>query len=292
METRKIQSVGKRSYSISLLKSWVNKNNIKSHDSVYLREDRRNNLIVSLSRPANETKEISVNLNDIGNVSDFIVFCYVRNVDKLSFFWKRMDYNKIKEAKRILGYLEGYDIVKEDDKNLEISFLFNDISITVKNVMRRMLHLLGLMVSSLENEELSDMDDIEKSVDRLYHLSTRISFSCIRNTLAMKENGFLSEEEIFFYKDVLKKIERIADQVYFFRKNTLTPDVTDYLKRVVDYLNLIIFTNSWDKNLKKPSFSHPEGNEALRPSLVSIQDQILDIYHVINSIALNRKYFS
>ena len=168
MESRKIQLVGHRSYAISLPKEWIITNKLKNKDSLFIEQTDNNELIIKKNDSSSlEKKEIDISLEEITNINEFIVFCYVRNIDKIKIITKKTDYEKIVTIRNILKYLEGYDITHEDEKAIEISFLFNDININLNHIIRRMIYLLKFTITSLINQNKKNMEDTEITIDKL-----------------------------------------------------------------------------------------------------------------------------
>ena len=81
MESRKIQIVGNRSYSVSLPKKWVGSNNLKDHDIVFIDITDNNDVLIRKTDIKNKlNKNISVNLENFSDISEFLVFCYPHQI--------------------------------------------------------------------------------------------------------------------------------------------------------------------------------------------------------------------
>ncbi|MCD6496288.1 MAG: hypothetical protein J7K54_03390 [Candidatus Aenigmarchaeota archaeon] len=215
METRKIQSVGNRSFSVCLPKSWVTENNLSQHDTVFIERGKRNEIILrSGEPPAKRPSSLTASLREIDDVTEFLVFCYVRNIDNVTLSTTGSPYEKVAQVKKTLKYLDGYDITAEDENRLVISFLFRDVNINLGNIEQRMMYLLRHMAESLQRKDKETVEDIETNIDRLYHLSKRILFSCLGNAEIMKLNDVNSEGDLFFLNLIFKKIENIGDNMH------------------------------------------------------------------------------
>lgn len=289
MEARKIQKVGERSFSVSLPKKWILKNKLSSKDTIFIEEDENNKLIVSKrDDQIRQKKEITINIEQITNLSEFVVLCYVKNVDKIKFFWEKRNITKINKVKRILKFLDGYDIVQESEENMEIAFLFNDINITLPNTIRRMLHLLNLMRTALEEKDEQTMTDAEETIDRLHHLSRRILFDCLNNQKARNENKLSSEEEVIFYQDIVKKIEGIGDNIYNLKEREMSKSDIIIIKEAIDYLNSLLT----HKKLEKKELTESVSKDLqVKNELHKINDRVLDIFQSLSAIAFSKKYF-
>ena len=103
MEVRKIQSVGKGSYSISLPKEWIVHNHLKEKDFVSI-ESLDNRLIIDTGgTKSGKNSSVSVDYQKIKKLKEFIRMCYIKGIDniKISFSNK-----KDKELSKIRDILE------------------------------------------------------------------------------------------------------------------------------------------------------------------------------------------
>lgn len=294
MDSRRIQLVGNRSYAISLPKEWIMSNELKNKDTLFIEQTSNNELIIKKTNLESlNKKEITIQLDKIDNINEFIVFCYVRNVDKIKILITTTDYEKLIAIRKILSYLEGYDITKENEKSIEISFLFNDININLNNIMHRMIYLVKFMITSLMNKDNITIEDTEKSVDKLYHLSKRILFSCITSQKARMENSIRSREDIFFLKDIVKKIESIGDTLYSMRKMTISEQDKEVMDTIIQ-----IFTHMLDKKMineaktKLYNIYITTKNKEIYYKISRMQELCKDAMENFMSIQFNNNYFS
>jgi phosphate uptake regulator len=294
MDSRRIQLVGNRSYALSLPKEWVINNKLKNKDPLFIEQTGNNELIIRKSGfESSEKREIIINLEDIKNINEFIVFCYVRNVDKIRILTKKSDYEKIVLIRKILNYLEGYDITHEDEKAIEISFLFNDINVNLNNIMRRMIYLLKFMTTSLINKDSKNIEETEKSIDKLYHLSKRILFACITSQKLRADNKIRSTEELFFLKEIVRKIERIGDVIYSMQNLKITYKDSNTINEIILILEYMLDKNKIDDaktNLN--SIKILVKDKAINQKIHKIQELCKDATENFMSIQFNNKYFS
>jgi len=294
MESRKIQLVGNRSFAISLPKEWVINNKLKNKDSIFIEQTDNNELIIKKSDiVSQEKKEITISLEEIHNINEFIVFCYVRNVDRIKIISKKADYEKIVAIRNILSYLEGYDITHEDEKSIEISFLFNDININLNHITRRMIYLLRFMTTSLINKDSKNIQDTEKSIDKLYHLSKRILFACMNSQKLRKENNIQNREDLFFLKDIVKKIESMGDTIYSMRGMKITQKDYDVINDIIKILEIMLDKNKIDEAKTKLSQLKIETKDKeIFYKIHRIQELCKDAMENFMSIKFNNIYFS
>ncbi len=224
MDARKIQLVGNRSYAITLPKKWVTQHKLKNQDTVSVVPTEHNDLLISTQQGRVEPQQdISLQVTDTKTLAEFIVFCYIKNVNRIRLHFAENGFEVSREAGHILQFLEGYEITSESEHTLEISFLFQEMRVTLPNIIRRMLYLLKLEVNCWKHNDLSAIEETELTIDRLYYLSKRIIFLCSISSLQQKENEVEYEEDLFFLDHLIKRMESISDTLYRYRKDKLSP---------------------------------------------------------------------
>ncbi len=283
MESRRIQLVGNRSYSVSLPKEWVLANHLKEKDTIFIDITKDNEEV---------KKEVEMEAGKIDNITEFLMLCYVKNIDRIILKSDGMDYQKLVKIRNIINYLEGYDIVKEDEGKIEIAFLFNEVQITIPQIHRRMIYLLKLMFQAIENKDRQTCEDTENNIDRLYHLSKRIIISCTHNHRLQKENNVMNEEDLFFLKDISKKLEGIGDSLYELSSHKITEEQK---KKIIALLGLVEDMFSQKKDLgpiKDCIRDMPEQRDGPGDLILNkMQDRCLDLFENRLSIDYNKKYF-
>ncbi len=295
MESRKIQLVGNRSYSVSLPKKWVLANNLKEKEVVFIDINNNDELIIKKADTENQKKEsITVNLEEIDNIAEFLMICYVKNINNITLLTKKQEYEKIKSIRNVLKYLEGYDIISENNNKIKISFLFNTININLKKILIRMNYLLKLELTSISNKDNEALEETETSIDKLYHLSKRILFSCIRNKKLRKENDIKHDEDTFFYKDIFKKLENIGDNIVKLKNQDLSKKETKELNKFLELLSDLLIKKqdaSKIKNaLSKIRFNSQD--DYTDRILGRLNELGIDIIENAVSIKFNKTYFS
>jgi phosphate uptake regulator len=214
METRRIQLVGNRSYSVSLPKEWVKGNNLKEKDVVFIENNNSDTLTLSSSKKEKNPKAIIVNTKNIDDIKGFVVFCYIKNIDYLVLKLNEFDYETIKNIRKVISHLEGYDITYEDNKTIEIKFLFKETSINLNQLFKKQIYLLKILINSIKSKDFDYCKEIELSIDKTFYLSNRIIFSCLNNNNIKRENNIFKTDDLIFYSQISKKLENIGDIIY------------------------------------------------------------------------------
>ncbi len=292
MEFRKIQLVGNRSYAVSLPKEWVVSNKLKAQDGIYIDTTKDNKLMIS-TKHAEQKKIMEVNIDDIYNISDFIMFAYVKNIDRLVLKSKNLTYDKVIKIRKIVTLLEGYDIVIEEPGKIEIAFLFKDVQITMQDIHRRMLYLLNTMLEAMCNADYATITDSEVNMDKLYYLSKRIVTSCINDSELQKKNQLTQLEDLFFLKDVSKKLENIGDIFVEFAHLKLTSTHQDKIKLLLDAVAQMI---SHKRNLYKISevLKNFKNTDTSKTGIMitKIHTRCNNMFRNVMYLEYNKNYFS
>jgi len=290
--SRSIQKVGDRSYAISLPKEWIIANKLKEKDNIFFERTKDNKILFSTQKMQNENKSITISTDAMSNIAEFIMLCYVKSIDNIILTSKTFNYEKTKKIREIVTHLEGYNIIFEDEKTIKIAFMFNDIKITTPQTIKRMFYLLKILLESIENNDLKTAAETENAIDRLYHLSKRILLSCIRDIELRKENNINNDEDIFFTKDVFKKLEGIGDSIYELTEINYKKEDIDRIRKILSIIESIIIENkSVEQELAK--LKNIPNKHSTRNDLIigKISDRAKDIIENMMSIEFNKKYF-
>jgi phosphate uptake regulator len=292
MESRKIQQVGERSFAVSLPKHWIEENNLKKHDLLFMHINADKDLLIQKFDKEKKTpKNVDLHVESTDTLFEFIVFCYEKNVDNIKLHSKTLTPKVEGIIRAALKDLDGYQIVHEDDTSIEISFLFKDINITVPKIMLRILHLLKLHVSSLESSDWKLLREAEQSVDNLYHLSTRIIFSCIQDHSLRLENELRTDEDMFYVSNILKIMENISDNMYKLSGKKLSSEDISFLKKMIDFLGRTLGNKIQFSELKEEIFGmkiHSK-NKEIEIGLVRVYDLCKDIFEARMYMEFNKK---
>jgi phosphate uptake regulator len=294
MEARRIQVVGNRSFSVSLPKQWVVDNKLSQKKTVFITKTENDDLLIKKTDiGTKEPKYIHVKLEEISDISEFLVFCYVKNIEQIKIRYDRMYTEKVAMIRTVLKYLDGYDITAEDDSSITISFLFNDINITIQKILVRMIYLIKLELSACVNSDKVGIEEFEMNIDRLYNLSKRIIFACIRNVKLRKENKIMHDEDLFFYKDIFKRLEQIGDSVYYLSSLKFSQSDIELVSEMINILEQVII------NKKKPheymtrigSMKIESKDHDVRFAISKMNDRCKDLFDNVISIEFNSRYF-
>lgn len=288
MESRKIQLVGKRTYAVSLPKKWVIQNNLKEGEILFIEDSKDNELLIKTSDSGIKQKEkITIDLKDIKDISEFIVFCYMKNIQKVIIKYDKMK-KEIFEINKILKYLEGYEITNETKGKIEITFLFEGLNVNIRKMIKRMIYLLQLMVDLIGDKDFFGLKKIEEKIDSLYFLSRRILFSCAKDPFLRNSEHITCLEDVFFYLDIVKKFEAFGDILFRNQKNHYSKKDFKKLRKMLGDIYAYLYKK---ENLKINEELFRTTNKEMKRVFHPLRSLTKDIYRNISSINLNEKFF-
>ena len=293
MESRKIQLVGNRSYSVSLPKRWVKEKGLKEQDIIFIDEMEGNLIITAKGEEKNQPQsEGSFNLDTIKHIEEFIVFSYLKNVDRIRLTSKQIDYNRSIQIHNVIKFLDGYEITHEDKNSIEITFLFKDLNITLKRIMRRMVFLLHTGLTSICNQDMDSVDDNETTIDRLYHMAKRLIFACMDSESMRQQNNINHKEDLFFYMSIVKKLENVGDALNMMRGSSFSKKDMEAMQTVLNFLEEVLTSSDIErlKNMLEEAQKRIKGSEN-EFFLMRMHGLCEDILENVLSISFNNTYF-
>jgi hypothetical protein len=156
-----------------------------------------------------------------------------------------------------------------------------------------MIYLLKFMTTSLINKDTQNIKDTEKSIDKLYHLSKRILFACMNSQKLRKENSIQSREDLFFLKDIVKKIESIGDTIYSMREMKITQKDHDIINELIKILESMLDKNKMDEaKIQLNQVKIVSKDKEIFYKIHRIQELCKDAMENFMSINFNNIYFS
>ena len=219
MHTRKLVKAGSASHTVSLPKSWLDKNNLKKGDTIYITEKSDSELAVT-AKPdegsEEEKKEITIEVDDksIGSIQREITSAYVNNYSKIHLAGKSID-TQAKKLRDVLHHFVALEVDEQTGSKISAKDLLNLNEISIEKTIRRMdMTLRSIMQDSIKSiggrslkESIEQRDD---DVNRLYFLLFRILKSALNNQ-KIAANFQMSNDEILSTWYLTVNIENIAD---------------------------------------------------------------------------------
>lgn len=149
---RKIQLIAGTTYSVSLPKDWIKKNNLKAQDDIIINEKSDRTLILSSHVVRErELKEITLNVEDYAHNIDQILFAvYYLGIENITLISKRElgkdDRAKIRKA---LTHMVGTEIVFEEKQKMIIKVFLDKSKVDFIQTFYRMSLIIEASMTNL-----------------------------------------------------------------------------------------------------------------------------------------------
>jgi len=165
---RKVQRLGTSSYVITLPHSWIESNNIKPGDTVYIIESAGNLTITPLkNKEAEKGKpiyELDISKIPIPEITSLAVYClYVNNLTDAIINLGKPDRKGIESIKTSAQSLLGLEVFEMSESKIMIKSVIDDSKIEIKHIIKG----LGITVAEVAKilEEALKGAEVEKSIE-------------------------------------------------------------------------------------------------------------------------------
>ncbi|MBD3164502.1 hypothetical protein GF323_04830 [Candidatus Woesearchaeota archaeon] len=217
MHRRKIQLVAGTTYSVSLPKAWVKKNNLKKRHEIIITENNNRSLVISpYALEDKKISEISLNVDDyLENIDQIIFAIYYLGAETINLFSKK---GLAKEAKakirKTITHMSGTEISYEDKNKITLKVLLDKSKIDINQILYRISLIVDLSISNLlEDLDIVEIRMNENEIDRLFHLMTKIVSLALIDSKVLLSSRIRNVSLIPSYFLISKKLENIGDNI-------------------------------------------------------------------------------
>jgi phosphate uptake regulator len=209
METRKLVKTGAETYTMSLPKEWVKKNNLNKGDLLFLHQNKSSiEIRPAEGREAKEDKEITISIDgkDVSTLRRETISAYINNFTKFSFVGENLD-DKMEDIRKILHNFLALEIIEHTNKRLVVKDYLDLKEFSLDNIIRRMDMLVrSIIIDSKNSFEKKGVHENLKlrdyEVDKLFFLLNRLVRS-----------RDISPKEAISYFWIAKTLESISDDI-------------------------------------------------------------------------------
>ncbi|AFZ69998.1 phosphate uptake regulator [Caldisphaera lagunensis DSM 15908] len=146
---RKVQRLGASSYVITLPHTWIEANNIKPGDTVYIVDDDNKLSIIPSQKDEEKSKtvyEMDLGKIPIPEIASLAIYClYVHNLGDTIINMGPMGKKGVESAKQAALSLLGLDVFELGESRIMIRPVIDDSKIEIKQVIKG----LGMIVSDI-----------------------------------------------------------------------------------------------------------------------------------------------
>ncbi|MFH1433221.1 MAG: phosphate uptake regulator PhoU [archaeon] len=293
-DIRKIQKTGASTFTISLPKSWITKNNVNSGDKLSIFEDKNGSLNINIhtSEKVLSEREIDIDRYDDCALTRKLLALYLDGSDRIKLVSKRgFDSSKreaiLKHIKRTIGFE-----ISDESKNTMIlqDFFSNDYLSFMKSIRRAFIiskfMLNDAMKTDKQNQKaLESIMKWEEEIDRILFLVKRQTGLAIINSLTLKQLN-INALECMSYKYLIEQIEAITDHIVAIAQQNVYSrdmipdevfsDIHEFYEMTLEY-----YENAMKCYLKKDFYG--------ANSLVDKKDEFLEKKNSINVKELEKE---
>jgi len=251
---RKIQKTSKQTYIVSLPIDWIRKHKLQKNEGVII-NDLENFLTI---KPKNIEKvkiEVNVEKYPLHLIQQVIIGAYMRNIDKITL--NHISKEKVPEIKKFVEeYLLGSFIEYEvSQQKLEIIFKIDEYYLSKHRILYHLFYLVewflktsqDIMKTNNPKKILSQMDAMDKEVDKYYYLAMRVygheslsRYATIIENMAdslinIGELKRLSKKDRETIASILQDLEKkfsLAVQYYTYKSIKELSSITQDLKKL------------------------------------------------------------
>ena len=217
MHRRKIQLIAGTTYSVSLPKEWVRKNNLKEKNEILFYEKNDRTLVISpYAIEGKKLNEISLDIDKYISAIDQILFAvYYLGIENISLFSKKELTKDVKSRiRKTITYMSGTEINYEDKQKIIIKVLLDKSKVDVFQVLYRInLIIESSILNILEQLNINEIRINENEIDRLYHLITKIILLSIIDSNILNSSKIKNVSLIPAYFLISKRLENIGDNI-------------------------------------------------------------------------------
>ena len=216
METRKIQSTGGSSCTVSLPREWTEEHDIGGGSVVGL-HTLGETVVITPERDESATVErVRIAGLEEGRVSRALVTLYVCGYDDILLEGDDIDAERQAFIRQAVNRLTGFEVVDESSDAIRVRSLLDHGEMSTPDVVDRMHAVTGLMLEDAVTAALDDdaaaagVLEREEDVNRMYAMVLRWFRQCMRDPAA-NERSPLALDTHFDFHACAKQLERIAD---------------------------------------------------------------------------------
>lgn len=220
MHVRRLVKAGQASHTVSLPKNWLDKNNLKKGDTVYLKEKSDRELIITPENKEDIKKDkeitISTDKKDIEHIQREITSAYINSYNTINIVGKDLE-EKAKEVRRMLHDFVALEIAEQTSGKIVAKDLLNWKEISIEKTLRRMDIIIRSMfedtIKSIHGENLyQSIHFRDFDVNRLYFLMFRILKGALSDiNVAAQFN--VSNAEVLSDWYLVLNLESVADNL-------------------------------------------------------------------------------
>jgi phosphate uptake regulator len=212
MNKRKIQLVGGSTYTVSLPKKWIQRNNIREQSVVNVFE--RNNCIIISNSEESVQDTVRVNLDEKSDIILQVLYTlYYIGVNEATLFSSKDISSEMRSRiDKFIKTLSGAEIIYEDSRKIDVRFFISLKKVNTYQILLRFLFILKRIMETITTDNSKEtLKSLEIDTDKIYHMFNRWVFEL--------SSGKTYDEDIVIdalplFMRIAQRFEKISDLLF------------------------------------------------------------------------------
>jgi phosphate uptake regulator len=218
LEIRKLVKAGHASHTLSLPKSWLDKNKLKKGDVLYVIEKSDTELSVTpkIKDEKAPKKEITINIDrkEFGTIQREVTSAYLNNYSTINIIGDEVA-RKTKDIREMLHSFIALEIAEQTSTKVVAKDLLDLKEISIEKTVRRMDMIIRSIIQdsiqSLDGKNISESIHYrDVDVNRLYFMLSRLLKSALANK-SVADNFGIKNDDVLSSWYLILCLENIAD---------------------------------------------------------------------------------
>jgi len=223
-EYRKLQKVGRATYSITLPKRWVAERGLRQGDLLLVAEEADGSIRVQppSAAPLQVTCTINAELcRSPGLLSRLLIGCYHQGYESVRVVAASgLTREQLREVAETVDRLPGFEIVEQTYRRVVMQSFIDPAKIPLEGLLKRLQVMVAAMLNNFmefvetgRQDLLDTMRELELKVDELYFLILRLILLYLKRRELGEPLGIDSPAFASGARVVAKSLEEMADQL-------------------------------------------------------------------------------
>ncbi|MDI9643715.1 MAG: PhoU domain-containing protein [Candidatus Verstraetearchaeota archaeon] len=231
MGVRRVQKVGKSTYTVSLPHEWVKQNRIAPKTEVSIVTLPNGSLKISTvdNQRDEKTKELTIEAKepDAGDIIRRTLAAYIANYDVIKIDFSKVGFDsqaRDKIRKMIKFKMAGGEIIEETSNYMTVQVLLKPHEFPLDRLLLRMAVMARDMISDILKAEKSSDKEFGRSllldvvgrdddVDKMYFMATRWLSSIMEDQSLAQNLNANDFRKALDYRLAFRNTERVADHI-------------------------------------------------------------------------------
>jgi len=233
MELRKLQLVGRASFSVTLPPDWIKEYKLKPSDQITIIREDDGSLRLTPGI-IHEGKEVKITIDadrckDPGLLNRLIVGGYLKGCDSIEIFSKNMiSEGHRREIREALDSLMGVGIIESTSNHVTIQSMVDHSKFPVRPLLKRLCGLASSMyedalkaLGDKDSSLASDTTQREIEVNKIYWLTQRQLAAASLEKSVLNKVGLKGTSDLSLYRVVSTRMWSVANNAVDFANNQL-----------------------------------------------------------------------